>query len=150
MSGRAGRLGLHQDGRSILIPKGPVELAHAHNLIQPKNEVLKSLLLQLSIRKTLLSLIASRFANTQDAIDEFLEIRSTGIRSSIKMSDRKLFCSLARSKRWLAVDNGLIAQFDDEVRITPLGKAAAISGLLPETAVQFASMLNKNHDIFGK
>jgi helicase len=147
MSGRAGRLGLHQDGRSILIPKGPVELAHAQNLVQPRNEVLKSLLLQLSIRKTLLSLIASRIANTPEAIEEFFRNTLYWHKVLDKNVGSQAFLQ-SRSRQALAwlVENGLIAQFDDEVRITSLGKAAAMSGLLPETVVQFASMLKKNHD----
>jgi helicase len=42
MSGRAGRLGLHPEGYAILLPRNPVELAHANKLVLPDNDRLAS------------------------------------------------------------------------------------------------------------
>ena len=80
MSGRAGRLGPHQDGYAILLPMDTVEIAHANRLVLPVNEKLESVLLKLSLRKTLLSLVASRISTSLDAIDNFSGIRCIGIK----------------------------------------------------------------------
>ena len=62
--GRAGRLGMHEDGYAILLPKNNTELAHANMLIQPDNDRLVSQLVNLSLRKTILMLAASRLGKS--------------------------------------------------------------------------------------
>lgn len=142
MSGRAGRLGLHADGYAILLPTDRVEIAHANKLVMPVNEKLESVLLQLSLRKTLLSLVASRIANSLDTIDEFfrntLYWYQTLNNNPKKLSHLQKLCCEAVS--WLTA-NKLILDDDGFLSITRLGKATAMSGLLPDTAVDFAGML---------
>jgi helicase len=142
MSGRAGRLGLHDDGFAILLPRNAVELAHVRHLILPVNETLKSVLLSLSLRKTLLSLVASRVANSLDAIAAFFENTlywyQTLERNPQKLSHLQSLCQEA--VKWL-VKNDLLLDDVGELRITQLGKATALSGLLPDTAVSFANIL---------
>lgn len=142
MSGRAGRLGLHEDGYAILLPTDKVEIAHANKLVMPVNEKLESVLLKLSLRKTLLSLIASRVANSLDAIDAFfrntLYWYQTLNNNPKKLSQLQSMCHEAVS--WLTA-NKLILDDAGYLSITRLGKATAISGLLPDTAVEFAAML---------
>jgi helicase len=147
MSGRAGRLGLHENGHSILLPRNTVELAHAIKLIQPINEVLKSVLLQLSIRKTVLSLIASKIATNASELDEFF--RNTFYWHQL-LEKNSQYQSVLSSKSqfaiiWLA-SNDLIVEEAGTFAITALGRAAAISGVLPETAVQLAGLLRSNKD----
>ena len=142
MSGRAGRLGLHPDGYAILLPTDAVEIAHANKLVMPVNEKLESVLLKLSLRKTLLSLVASRIANSQDAIDEFfrntLYWYQTLNNNPKKLSQLQTMCHEAvvwlTASKLIVNDNGFLS-------ITRLGKATAMSGLLPDTAVDFAAML---------
>ena len=43
---------------------------------------------------------------------------------------------------WL-VENELLEEEDDTLIVTPLGQGAALSGLLPATAVQLARVLNR-------
>ena len=142
MSGRAGRLGLHDEGFAILLPKNTVELARARHLVSPINEILKSVLLSLSLRKTLLSLVASRVAGSLDEIDVFFENTlywyQTLERNPQKLAQLKSLCREA--VKWL-VENGLLFDDEGQLRITQLGKATALSGLLPDTAVKFAKVL---------
>jgi helicase len=147
MSGRAGRLGLHSDGHAILLARNPMELAHAKKLIQPTNDVLKSVLLQLSIRKTVLSLIASRVLTSPSELEEFF--RNTFYWHELvekgTSSHSELFSKSRKAVDWLAA-NSLITAADQEFSVTALGRAAAISGLLPDTAVELAEVLSKNKD----
>jgi helicase len=142
MSGRAGRLGLHEDGYAILLPTDTVEITHANRLVLPVNEKLESVLLKLSLRKTLLSLVAAQIANSLDAIDEFfrntLYWYQTLNNNPKKLSHLQSLCREAVS--WLTA-NKLILDEDGFLSITRLGKATAHSGLLPDTAVDFAGML---------
>jgi helicase len=142
MSGRAGRLGLHEDGYAVLLPSDAVEIAHANKLVLPVNEKLESVLLSLSLRKTLLSLVASRIATSLDAIDLFfnntLYWYQTLNNNPRKLSQLQVMCREAVT--WL-VGNNLLLDDEGMLTITKLGKATAISGLLPDTAVEFAKML---------
>src|SRR5262249_50761872 len=71
MSGRAGRLGMHSDGYSILLPISGAELSHAKELVRPNNDRLESQLIRLSLRKTVLMLVASRLVSNRDEISAF-------------------------------------------------------------------------------
>jgi helicase len=142
MSGRAGRLGLHPDGYAILLPTDNVEIAHANKLVLPVSEKLESVLLRLSLRKTLLSLVASRIATSLDAIDEFFK-NTLYWYQTLNNNPKKLLHlqGLCRDAvAWLAA-NKLALDEEGLLSITRLGKATAISGLLPDTAVDFALML---------
>jgi helicase len=142
MSGRAGRLGLHEDGYAILLPTDAVEIAHANRLVKPINERLESVLLSLSLRKTLLSLVASRITTSLDAIDQFFKNTlywyQTLNNNPKKLTQLQAMCREAVS--WL-VANKLLLDEEGFLATTRLGKATAISGLLPDTAVDFAKIL---------
>ncbi len=142
MSGRAGRLGLHDEGFAVLLPRNAVETAYAQKLVAPKNERLDSVLLKLSLRKTLLSLAASRISNSREAISDFFK-NTLYWYQTLESNPKRLeqlqeLCGKAVD--WL-IKNALLLEDEGELRVTQLGKATAISGLLPETAVQFAKML---------
>jgi helicase len=142
MSGRAGRMGLHEDGYAILLPTNTVELAHANQLVLPTNERLESVLLSLSLRKTVLSLVASRIATSLEAVDQFfgntLYWYQTLNNNPKKLAQLRNKCSEAVA--WLAA-NHLILDEEGMLAITRFGKVTAFSGLLPDTAVDFAKML---------
>jgi hypothetical protein len=139
MSGRAGRLGLHSDGYAVLLPKGPHEFSHAQDLVLPRNEVIESVMLKLSLRRTLLSLVASHIANSVEQIDIFFE--NTLYWHQVLQKNTSSQAVLKKRSRdavdWL-IANGLAIQVDGELKPTQLGRATAISGLLPETAVSEA------------
>jgi len=142
MSGRAGRLGLHDDGFAVLLPKDAVERSHAQSLVKPVNEKLESVLLSLSLRKTLLSLVASRIVSSVEAIDIFFKNTfywyQTLNNNPKKLAQLQALC--LQAVEWL-VANKLLINDDGALSITRLGRATAISGLLPETAVEFSQML---------
>lgn len=144
MSGRAGRLGMHDDGFAILLPKNKVELAHANELVLPSNDSVSSQLISLSLRKTVLTLIASHMASSVAEITDFfthtLYWHQILERNPPMLETLKVDINAA--VKWL-LENDLINQDDGVLLITPLGKGSALSGLLPTTAVQFSSMLKK-------
>jgi len=64
---------MHERGYSILIPRDQIEAKHANVLVLPENEPLTSKLISLSVRKIVLTLIASGSAGSIEEIREFLE-----------------------------------------------------------------------------
>lgn len=142
MSGRAGRLGMHPDGFAVLLPQNNVELAHANALVLPDNDRLNSQLVNLSLRKSILALVASGLASSFDEVMKFFE-NTLYWYQTLNRNPEKLG-TLATDGRaaiaWLNA-NALINEHDGSLLITPLGSAAAMSGLLPSTAVQLAEML---------
>jgi len=142
MSGRAGRLGMHPDGFAILLPRNTVELAHANRLVRPDNDRLTSQLVSLSLRKSILTLVASGLAGNFTEVMAFFENTlywyQTLDRNPSKLADLESGSRVAIE--WLNA-NALVREESGALAITPLGSAAAMSGLLPATAVQLASML---------
>jgi len=144
MSGRAGRLGMHPDGFAVLLPKNGVELAHANNLVLPENDRLESQLVALSLRKTILTLIASNLASTLPEVMEFFR-NTLYWYQTLENNAEKLSAIETKSReaiKWL-IDNKLLTDVGGDLFITQLGKGAASSGLLPTTAVFFADLIKK-------
>jgi helicase len=142
MSGRAGRLGMHDVGYAILLPSNQNELRWAQQLVLPENERVSSQLVDLSMRRTVLTLIASRVVADRPSMKAFFqntffwyEIRE---HNPHKLDD--ILVKADRSVDWL-IDNGLIEPTDDALIATPFGKATAQSGLLPATAVEFRDLM---------
>jgi helicase len=142
MSGRAGRLGMHPDGFTVLLPQNNVELAHAKTLVQPENDRLSSQLVNLSVRKSILSLVSSGLASSFSEVMTFFE-NTLYWYQTLNRNPAKLETLASESRaavEWLNA-NALIREQSGSLLITPLGSAAAMSGLLPATAVQFATIL---------
>jgi helicase len=142
MSGRAGRLGMHSEGYAILLPRNRVELSHANRLVLPDNDRIESQLISLSLRKSLLMLVASRLASNLDEVMMFFENtlywHQTLERNPAKLATLRTGSNAAID--WL-VANKLLANQDSTLLITPFGHAIALSGLLPATGIQLAAML---------
>lgn len=142
MSGRAGRLGMHPDGFAVLLPQNNVELAHANMLVLPDNDRLSSQLVNLSVRKSILTLVASGLASSFTEVMTFFE-NTLYWYQTLNRNPTKLATLTTESRTavdWLNA-NALIREQAGTLFITPLGNAAAMSGLLPATAVQLAAML---------
>lgn len=142
MSGRAGRLGMHPDGFAVLLPQNKVELAHANMLVLPDNDRLTSQLVNLSIRKSILTLVASGLASSFAEVMTFFE-NTLYWYQTLNRNPTKLATLTTESRAavdWLN-SNALIREQAGTLFTTPLGNAAAMSGLLPSTAVQLAAML---------
>jgi len=73
MSGRAGRLGMHETGFAVLMPANPKELQWANDLVLPENDSVSSQLVSLSMRRTVLTLIASGVVCSQEEMRKFFE-----------------------------------------------------------------------------
>ncbi len=142
MSGRAGRLGMHPDGFAVLLPRNNVEIAHANMLVLPDNDRLSSQLVNLSVRKSILTLVASALATSFTEVMTFFQ-NTLYWYQTLNRNPTKLETLTTESRAaidWLN-SNELIREQSGTLSITPLGNAAAISGLLPATAVQLAAML---------
>jgi ATP-dependent DNA helicase len=141
MSGRAGRLSMHEDGYSILLPRNAIELRHANQLVLPENDAVVSQLLNLSMRRSVLTLIASGLIGNRGVIREFFEHtlywyqvreRNPGkLEEIIRLADK--------AADWL-IGVDMVEQHNGELLPTPLGKATSLSGLLPSTAASFVKL----------
>lgn len=144
MSGRAGRLGMHENGYAVLLPRHMVELTHAKRLVGPTNEMLSSQLVSLSLRKTILMLASSRLASCFDEVMEFF--KETLYWFQTLERNPSLLENLQKKTKaaidWL-IQYGQLYEDTGHFQITPFGNSAAISGLLPATAVQFAQILKR-------
>ncbi|MFH2000536.1 MAG: DEAD/DEAH box helicase, partial [Planctomycetota bacterium] len=141
MSGRAGRLGMHVDGYAVLLPRNEVEFAHAKRLVAPTNDHLSSHLVALSLRKTILMLVASGLASSFDEVIAFF--RETLYWYQTLERNPSMLASLQTKSQaaiqWL-IQYGLLREEGRVLLVTQLGKGTALSGLLPTTAVKFAEM----------
>jgi helicase len=145
MSGRAGRLGHHKDGRVILLPKNEKELRHANHLVLPENDRVDSKLVTLSMRRTVLSLVAARAISSKAELATFFQ-NTFYWHQILENNPRLLDAIVAKATKsidWL-LDNRFIEESHSTIQATPLGKSTSLSGLLPETSKQFLDLL-KNY-----
>ena len=149
MSGRAGRLGLHDLGYAVLLPKNAPERNHANDLVLPDNDHVYSQLAKLSMRRTVLTLVAAGVAGTMPALRDFFE-NTYYWHLLLERNPAKLGQVIAKAEQaldWL-VDAELAEQQDDTYLVTPLGQATARSGLLPATARAFVELLKQHAEDF--
>ena len=147
MSGRAGRLGMHDLGYAVLIPKNDPENNHVNRIVLPENDRVESQLARLTMRRAVLTLVAAGAIQSVPALRDFfkntyfwhliLEHNPARLDEIVEVAERAL--------RWL-VDSDFIEQHDDSYVVTPLGQAIARSGLLPPTARVFVELLEENSE----
>ena len=149
MSGRAGRLGMHEAGFAVLIPKDVPENRHANAVVLPENDLVRSQLARLTMRRAVLTLIASGGIQTIYALREFFENTYYWYqlleRNPGRLED--VLSTAERALNWLA-DSNFLEQENDYFMATPLGQAAAWSGLLPSTAKAFLELLEASSPDF--
>ena len=149
MSGRAGRFGMHNNGYAVLLPNNNVEFSHAQMLVKPENDRLSSKLVNFSLRKTIIMLIASGIASCLDELFDFF--RTTFYWYQKLNRNQDLFTNLQKRSteaiQWL-MQSRLLKDEGGNLLITQLGSATAISGLLPSTAVDLAQLLRDHKDEF--
>ena len=142
MSGRAGRLNYHEDGRVILLPRNHAEFQHANQLVSPENDCVVSQLVTLSMRRTVLALVAAGAVLSKDELDAFF--KNTFYWHQVPESKPKLLEEIV-AKAITSVDWLLKHQFVEEshatIQATPLGKSTSLSGLMPETAKKCVDLL---------
>ena len=142
MSGRAGRLGMHDKGYCIMLPKDQEELEHANILVKPENEKLFSKLASMSVRKIVLSLVASKVADSNESIKQFLEqtLFWYQVRDRNPAQLDKLVTNINDAVDWL-IKHEMLVDRSAKIIATELGVATARSGLLPSTAYSFSKFL---------
>jgi len=142
MSGRAGRLGHHDDGRVLLLPKNRAELQHANQLVSPENDRVVSQLVTLSMRRTVLSLVAARAVSSKDELTTFFE-NTFYWHEALENNPKRLAAIVDKAIKaidWL-LENRFVEESHSTIQATPLGKSTSLSGLLPETAKRFVDLL---------
>ncbi|GAA0359225.1 hypothetical protein GCM10009092_24310 [Bowmanella denitrificans] len=147
MSGRAGRLGMHSEGFSIIIPRSQLELQHANQLVLPENDQLESRYFSVGLRKTVLAIIAAGLAANYDSVIGFFK-NTLYWYQTLESNPVKLQALEVKTREsidWLMKHN-LIVSEGTELAVTPFGAVTASTGLLPSTAVQFANLLADHHD----
>ena len=151
MSGRAGRLGHHPDGHVILLPKNRAELQHANQLVSPENDRVDSQLVTLSMRRTILALVASRAVSSRNELTTFFE--NTFYWHQVLENNPKLIDAIVaqaiRAVDWL-IENQFVEESHATIQATPLGKSSSLSGLLPETAKRFVDLLTSSSERMEK
>ena len=144
MSGRAGRLGLHADGYAVLLPRNRRELNHANSIVLPENDRLVSQFVNASLRKSVLTLVASGVASNLTEVMEFFRHTMYWYqlleRNPAKLNELQAGSESAIS--WL-LEKDLLEEESNTLLVSPLGQATAVSGLLPATAVQLAEVVNR-------
>ena len=151
MSGRAGRLGYHDEGRAILLANDRVELIKSREYLLSEELRLSSALFSRSIRKSILSLVASSVASTNEELLAFYE-SSFGWHQLLERNPARLQAiplAIDEATTWLQ-DKALLASHGNRLYATRLGKAVSASGLLPSTAIYLVELVSKNHQRFVK
>jgi len=136
MSGRAGRLGYHEEGNSVLITNSMVEFIQAQKFLDNENTPLKSVLFKKSIRKIILNLIASKICHDFKSLIFFFQNTFwyfSALEKNSKLIE-KLNENVRDSVEWL-IEKKLIVIANFDLSATRLGTAIASSGLLPSTGV---------------
>lgn len=149
MSGRAGRLGLDEEGLSILIPHSKAEAYKAKEYLSPNISPLQSKLLNKSIRKSILSLIASKLCKSEIDLNHFYSETfwwHQHLEHNPKILEQ-IPTLVSKSIEWLC-ENRLISGGNQKLVPTPLGKAISSTGLLPSTGVALLEIIINNEHSF--
>lgn len=147
MSGRAGRLGMHDRGFAILVPRDEEERAYANLLVREENERLFSKLATMSMRKIALSLIASKVANTSHELQEFFKQTLFWYQVRERNPTRldEVLAKLQAAIVWLE-ESGMLTSNEGQLGATELGVATSRAGLLPSSALHLSQLLLSNSD----
>lgn len=147
MSGRAGRLQMHDKGYAVLLPRDEEERRYSNTLVGPENERMFSKLASMSIRKIALALVSWNVAGSQTQLVQFLEgtlfwyqVRD---RNPTRLQD--VADKLHDAIEWL-VEKEMVADRGGVLQASDFGRAVARSGLLPGSAVQIVEHLARHRD----
>lgn len=149
MSGRAGRLGFHDEGRAILLARDKAELIKSREYLLPEDQRLYSALFGRSIRKSILSLVASSVASTNQDLLSFYE-SSFCWHQLLERNPAKLEAipvAIEEATVWLE-DSALLTSQGSRLYSTQLGKTVSASGLLPSTAIFLMELVSGNQQRF--
>lgn len=108
---------------------------------------MQSQLLTLSMRRTVLSLLASRAVSSRNELTTFFE-NALYWHEILENSPRLLEAIVAKALKaveWL-LENRFVEESHSIIHTTPLGKCTSLSGLLPETAKRFVDLLGEHSE----
>lgn len=145
MSGRAGRLGIDEEGTAIIIANNEVEFAKAKDYLSPILDPIESKLFTRSVRKSVLHLITSRVCKNETEFNNFYSKTLWWyhhLENNPKILE-EVAPRVTESINWL-IENKLITRDGENISPTPLGIAISSSGLLPSTGVYLIDLLSKN------
>jgi helicase len=151
MSGRAGRLGLDDEGLAILIPKNNIELSKSQEYLSKDLDKLNSTLFNKSTRKSVLSLISSAICGNYQELKTFYSETFGWFQMQEQNSTKleKVEPLISKSVDWHVEKELIVKNSRNELFPTPLGKSIASTGLLPSTGVFLLKELEKNEDAFS-
>lgn len=149
MSGRAGRLGMDEEGLSILIAQNQVEKKKAEYYLSPDMEPLESKLLARSLRLAILQLVACGICKTEPEINSFFS-DSFWWHQALEHNPAQIenVTRLIRTAIEWHLENELIIQNAPLLLPTLLGAAIATTGLLPETGTNILALIDENSPQF--
>lgn len=150
MAGRAGRLGLHDQGYAVLIARSQVEYYKAAELLTSSVEPLRSVFLKCSLRKVLLTMVAGRVVNRVDELHNFFK-ETLWWHQTLEDNPEKLERLPGLIDEALAYleTTALVVRESGRVFVTRLGVATAASGLLPSTVISLISLFRQHADSIG-
>ena len=149
MSGRAGRLGYHDEGRAILLASNRMEELRSREYLVSEDGPLNSALFSRSLRKSILNLVASKVATTNQELLAFFRA-SFGWHQLLEQNPAKLEsipATIEEATVWLQ-DNALLSRQRNKLYATRLGNSVSASGLLPSTAIFLTDLVENNQKRF--
>lgn len=130
MAGRAGRQGLHEEGRSVLLARSGAESERFKNYIAQNVEVIGSHLIGRDLEKVILQAVAGGLAGSEDEIENFFgnSLHATLAGKEQLFPKQEVFECLDRLS-----DNRMLDRSQGTIRTTPLGKQVAAAGVSSAT-----------------
>ncbi|MES2822823.1 MAG: DEAD/DEAH box helicase [Pseudomonadota bacterium] len=151
MSGRAGRLGMHKKGFSVLLPKTRAELIQANQLINPELVDVKSKLIDKGIRKLILNILSSKSAKNRQQLGFFFE-NTYWYYEQKEVNEKKLMQlpnKIDDAISWL-INNEFVIVDKESFCVSDLGLATSRSGLLPSTVKEVVDVISTNRNFFAE
>lgn len=145
MSGRAGRLGMHEKGYAVLLPGSRAESIQANQLISVEQVDVKSKLIDKSLRKLILNVISSRVAKNREELGSFFENTYWWYEQQLNNPARlaQLPGKIDEAIIWL-VDNGFVINDGGSLCVNDYGLATSRTGLLPPTVKEVIDVIEAN------
>lgn len=149
MSGRAGRLGMHEKGFSVLLPKTRAEQIQARQLISVEKVDITSKLIERSLRKLILNIVSSKVATSREKLGYFFANTYWHYEQQRANPAKlaRLPSKIDEAIAWL-LDNDFITNDEDYLCASEYGVATSRTGLLPSTVKEITEVVISNKDSF--
>jgi helicase len=130
MAGRAGRKGLHEEGRSVLLARRGAEVERFKRYLEQNTEVITSQLVGRDLEKVILQAIAGGLAGSESEIEDFFgnSLHATLAEKEHLFPKQEVFECLDRLST-----NGMVEHSQGNIKATSLGKQVATAGVSCES-----------------